>query len=167
MSSSNCCFLTCIQVSQDRGQVLWYSHLFQNFPQFILIHTVKVSGLENSKSIRSQRVGYSWATFTFTCKAEQNKILHCILKVVYYIVYLNLLRLDLTVLTTAFLHKGNYVRWWMCELTDFSNHLNIYIYIIPSHCISYNFLFMTCTVIGGAGRNFNNEKGRQIHQRVR
>ena len=42
MSSSNCYFLTCIQVSQEAGQVVWYSHLFQNFPQFIVIHTVKV-----------------------------------------------------------------------------------------------------------------------------
>jgi len=41
MSSSNCCFLTCIQVFQEAGQVVWYSHLFQNFPQFIVIHTVK------------------------------------------------------------------------------------------------------------------------------
>ena len=41
MSSSNCCFLTCIQVSQEAGQVAWYSHLFQNFPQFIVIHIVK------------------------------------------------------------------------------------------------------------------------------
>ena len=41
MSSSNCCFLTCIQVSQEAGQVVWYSHLFQNFPQFIVIHTIK------------------------------------------------------------------------------------------------------------------------------
>ena len=41
MSSSNCCFLTSIQISQEAGQVVWYSHLFQNFPQFILIHTVK------------------------------------------------------------------------------------------------------------------------------
>ena len=31
MSSSNCCFLTCIQVSQEAGQVVWYSHLFKNF----------------------------------------------------------------------------------------------------------------------------------------
>ena len=37
MSSSNCCFLTCIQVSQEAGQVVWYAHLFQNFPQFIVI----------------------------------------------------------------------------------------------------------------------------------
>ena len=32
MSSSNCCFLTCIQISQEVGQVVWYSHLFKNFP---------------------------------------------------------------------------------------------------------------------------------------
>ena len=41
MSGSNCCFLTCIQISQEAGKVVWYSHLFQNFPQFIVIHTVK------------------------------------------------------------------------------------------------------------------------------
>ena len=45
MSSSNCCFLTCIQVSQEAGQVVWYSHLFQNFLQFVVIHTVKGFGL--------------------------------------------------------------------------------------------------------------------------
>ena len=45
MSSSNRCFLTCIQVSQEAGQVVWYSHLFQNFPQFIVIHTVKGIGI--------------------------------------------------------------------------------------------------------------------------
>ena len=33
MSSSNCCFLTCIQISQEADQVVWYSPLFQNFPQ--------------------------------------------------------------------------------------------------------------------------------------
>ena len=40
MSSSNCCFLTCIQISLEAGQVIWYSHLFKNFPQFVVIHTV-------------------------------------------------------------------------------------------------------------------------------
>ena len=45
MSCSNCCFLTCIQISQDAGQVVWYSHLFQNFPQFIVIHTVRDFGI--------------------------------------------------------------------------------------------------------------------------
>ena len=51
MSSSNCCFLTCIQVSQETGQVVWYSHLFQNFPQFIVIHTVKGFGIINKAEI--------------------------------------------------------------------------------------------------------------------
>ena len=37
MSSSNCCFLTCIQVSQETGQVVWYFHLFKNFPLAILL----------------------------------------------------------------------------------------------------------------------------------
>ena len=41
MSSSNCYLLTCIQISQEVGQVVWYSHLFQNFPEFVVIHTVK------------------------------------------------------------------------------------------------------------------------------
>ena len=40
-SGSNCCFLTCIQVSQEAGKVVCYSHLFKNFPQFVVIHTVK------------------------------------------------------------------------------------------------------------------------------
>ena len=47
MSSSNCCFLICIQISQESGQVVWYSHLFQNFPQFVVIHTVKGFGIVN------------------------------------------------------------------------------------------------------------------------
>src|SRR5574337_695844 len=51
MSSSNCCFLTCIQISQEAGQVAWYSHLFQNFPQFIVIHTVKGFGIVNKAEV--------------------------------------------------------------------------------------------------------------------
>ena len=35
------CFLTCIQISQEAGQEVWYSHLFKSFPQFVVIHTVK------------------------------------------------------------------------------------------------------------------------------
>ena len=51
MPSSNCCFLTCIQVSQEAGRVVWYSRLFQNFPQFIVIHTVKGFGIVNKAEI--------------------------------------------------------------------------------------------------------------------
>ena len=51
MSSSNCCFLTCIWISQEAGQVVWYSYLFQNFPEFIVIHTVKGFGIVNKAEI--------------------------------------------------------------------------------------------------------------------
>ena len=51
MSSSNSCFLTCIQISQEAGEVVWYSHLSQNFPQFIVIHTVKGFGIVNKAEI--------------------------------------------------------------------------------------------------------------------
>ena len=51
MPSSNCRFLTYIQISQEAGQVVWLSHLFQNFPQFIVIHTVKGFGIVNKAEI--------------------------------------------------------------------------------------------------------------------
>ena len=47
MSSSACCFLTHTQVSQETGKVICYSHLFKNFSQFIVIHTVKGFGIVN------------------------------------------------------------------------------------------------------------------------
>ena len=49
MSASNCCFLTGTQVSQEAGKVVWYSHLFKNFPQFVLIHRVKGFSIVNEK----------------------------------------------------------------------------------------------------------------------
>ena len=45
MSSSNCCFLTCIQISQEAGKVVCCSLLLKNFPQFVVIHTVKGFGI--------------------------------------------------------------------------------------------------------------------------
>ena len=47
MSGSNCCFLTCIQISPEADKVVWYSHLLKNFPQFVVTHTVKVFGIVN------------------------------------------------------------------------------------------------------------------------
>ena len=47
MSSSNYCSLTCIQISQEAGQVVWYSNLFQNFPQLVVIHRVKSFDIVN------------------------------------------------------------------------------------------------------------------------
>ena len=51
MSNSNCCFLTCIQISQEAGQAVWYSHLLKNFPQFVVIHTVKGFGVVNKAQV--------------------------------------------------------------------------------------------------------------------
>ena len=51
MSNSNCCFLICIQFSLEAGQVVWGSYLFQNFPQFIVIHMVKDFGIVNKAEV--------------------------------------------------------------------------------------------------------------------
>ena len=51
MSGSNCCFLTCIQISPEAGQVEEYSHLFKNFPQFVVIHTVNGFGVVNKVDV--------------------------------------------------------------------------------------------------------------------
>ena len=45
------CFLTCIRISQEADQVVWYSHLFQNFPQFVVIHTIKGFGVINKAEV--------------------------------------------------------------------------------------------------------------------
>ena len=51
MSCSKCCFLTCIQISQEAGQVVWDSYLLKNFPQFLVIHTVKGFGAVNKAGL--------------------------------------------------------------------------------------------------------------------
>ena len=51
MSSSNCYFSTCIQVSQEVGKVVRYSHFFKNFPQFVVIHTIKCFNIVNEAEV--------------------------------------------------------------------------------------------------------------------
>ena len=51
MSGSNCCFLTSIQVSQEAGEIVLYSHLFKNFPQFVVIHTVNGFSIVNEANV--------------------------------------------------------------------------------------------------------------------
>ena len=48
---TNCCFLTCIQVSQEAGHVVRYSHLCKNFPESIVIHTAKGFGIINKAKV--------------------------------------------------------------------------------------------------------------------
>ena len=61
MSSSNCCFLTYIQVSQEAGIVVWYSHIFKNFPQFVVIHTVKGFSI-----VSETEVMFFWNSLAFS-----------------------------------------------------------------------------------------------------
>ena len=61
MSSSNHCFFTCIQVSQEAGEVVCFSNLFKNFPQFVMIHRVKGFGLVNEAEVDV----YFWNSFVF------------------------------------------------------------------------------------------------------
>ena len=51
MSSSNCCILTCIQISQKVGKVVLYSYHLKNFPQFLVIHTVKEFSIVNESEV--------------------------------------------------------------------------------------------------------------------
>ena len=51
MSGSDCCFLTCVQKSQEAGKVVWYTHLLKNFPQFVVIHTVKGFNIVNEAEV--------------------------------------------------------------------------------------------------------------------
>ena len=51
MSDSNCCFLACIHVSQETGKVVWFSHLFKNFPQFVVIHRAKDLSIVNEAEV--------------------------------------------------------------------------------------------------------------------
>ena len=65
MSSSNCCLITCPHISQEAGQMVWHSHLFQNFPQLgipnyqlnNLFNTLKGDPDSNSPCSLSQETG--------------------------------------------------------------------------------------------------------------
>ena len=59
---SNCCFLTCIQISQEDGKVVWYSHLFKNFAQFVVIHTVKGFSSQWSRCFSGILLLFLWST---------------------------------------------------------------------------------------------------------
>ena len=51
MFDSNCCFLTYIQISQEAGKMVWYPHLFKNFPQFVVIHIIKGFSVVNEAEV--------------------------------------------------------------------------------------------------------------------
>ena len=51
ISSSNCCFVTCIQISQESDKLVWYTDLFKNCPQFDVIHSVKCFGIVSKAEV--------------------------------------------------------------------------------------------------------------------
>ena len=61
MSSSNCCFLTCMQISQEASQVICYSHLFKNFPEFVVVYTVKGFGIVNKADVFLELLLFWWS----------------------------------------------------------------------------------------------------------
>ena len=53
LQSSNCCFLTHIQVSPETGKMVWYYNIFKSFPQFVMIHTVKGFSVINGTEVEA------------------------------------------------------------------------------------------------------------------
>ena len=71
MSGSNYCFLTCIQVSQEAGKVVWNSHFFKNFSQFVVIHTVKGFSIVNE-----EEADFFWnsVAFSMICRQDTERL---------------------------------------------------------------------------------------------
>ena len=61
MSCFNCYILTCVQVSQEAGKVVWHSHLLKNFPQFVVINTVKDLSIANEAEVDLKKKKNSFA----------------------------------------------------------------------------------------------------------
>ena len=127
MFSSNCCFLTCIQMSQEAGQVIWYSHVFKNFPQFVVIHTVKGFGIVNKAGVdfffwnsptflMIQQMLAIWTLVTLPFLnpawiAQSSQFMHCwsLAWKILSITLLNSTRLDLNFIEIS---GGNIERKW-------------------------------------------------------
>ena len=73
------CFLTCIQISQETGQVVWYSHLFQNFPQFVCVDKSNLFPLKKKiywkvylvhNTVVLFRMQLNWVSFLHFCLSD-------------------------------------------------------------------------------------------------
>ena len=82
-SSSNCCFLTCVQISQETGKVIWYSHLLKNFPQFVVIQKIRGFSLVNEAEAGIKIAGRNINNFRYadntTLMAESKEELKSLL----------------------------------------------------------------------------------------
>ena len=123
-SSSKCCFLTCIQISQDTGQVVWYSHLFQNFPQFVVIHTVKGFGIVN----KEVDVFFKLSCF-FDDPADVGNLISC--SFAFSKSSLNIWKFTVYVTVEAWLGEFWALFCWHVRWVQLCSSL-----IIPWHCLS-------------------------------
>ena len=73
-----CFFLTCIQISQEVGKVVWYSYLFKNFPPFLVIHTVKGFSIVNEEEVDVfwNSLAFSMIQQMFCCYWDCTQVLH-------------------------------------------------------------------------------------------
>ena len=115
MSSSNCCFLTCIQISQEAGKVICYSHLFKNFPQFLVIHTVKGFGVVNKAEVEvflelscflnDGNLISGSSAFSKTSLNIWNFSVHIVLKPAWRILSITLLGFEMSAIMQEFEHS--------------------------------------------------------------
>ena len=67
MSGSDCCFLTCIQISREVGKMVWYFHLFKNFPHRILLEFSTLLWATQSKVLaQSIMLMFFWNSLAFS-----------------------------------------------------------------------------------------------------
>ena len=62
-----------MQVSQEAGKVVWYSYLFQNFPQFFVIHIVKGFTVVNEAEVDV----FLEFSFSFYDPTDVGKLISC------------------------------------------------------------------------------------------
>ena len=161
ISSSNCCFLSCIQVSQEAGKVVWYSHLSKNFPQFVVIYTVKgfsvVNEAERSECQGQRGVGIVELMFDgdSLCLVSQ----HCEYKCCHWIVYLKWLILKILWCTHFTTIENNvicrktltgmlsvcelYHMWIISTIKFFKKQSTFYIFVWRQNIYIYMYLKIT------------------------
>ena len=157
MSSSNCGFLTCIQVSHKAGKVDWYCHLFKNFPLFVVIYTVKGFIIVNEAEV-DVFLEFSWF---FYDTLDVGNLIHSVAnnESCSWLLYFSKPTSTCCVTLLALLSK--YIPMWVhpftnllsctiCGSSSYSHNLVSLPQLIFSHIIishnSQNYTFLKCCI---------------------
>ena len=127
MSGFNCCLLTCILVPQESGQVVWYSHLFKNFPQFVVIYRVKGFSI-----ISDAEVDVFWNSLAFSMIQQMLSF--------WSLVPLPFLNPAFTSGSSQFTHRWSLawsITYWNVKWTQLYKNLNI-LWHCPSLGLEWN-----------------------------